>query len=354
MKKTHKTSECLNCGFNFKKMPKDNFCPECGQKNTDKKFTIYELGSELINNTIKLDFKLIKSLGLLFNPGFLTNAINNGKRAQFTSPVRLFTFASILYFVCFNLVAYYNRYNDNQNSIELLYTEVEKVKHPEAKNLSETFVNRLNTMMEPSNKSLVDSGKVWVPVAISKNDTVPLFPPYQILDPKMQKAYPLILGKIDYEPEFILDSLNIAHNPVYLYGLEEVKKIKSLGLEEYFNGWIKYVSISILLLIPIFALFLKALYFRKKILYIDHLVFALHFHAILYIYLLFSLVLRFVSPGIALSCTLLMFIFMFFSLKNVYKETNTKTILKQVFLITIFFFMISTIPSLFISYIIQF
>ena len=60
--------------------------------------------------------------------------------------------------------------------------------------------------------------------------------------------------------------------------LRQASKFKQggRGIIEYF---ISKLSITLLVMMPFLALILKLLYFRRDYYYVEHLVFALHFHA---------------------------------------------------------------------------
>ncbi|NIT70695.1 hypothetical protein GWO43_07320 [candidate division KSB1 bacterium] len=96
------------------------------------------------------------------------------------------------------------------------------------------------------------------------------------------------------------------------------------------------------LLVPVFALFLKLFYVRSDQFYVQHLVFALHFHSftflilnvILWSYLIsqqpFGLVLMFALP-----------IYLFFSLKRVYNQSARKTCSKLLVLLGSYFVVVT-------------
>ena len=80
------------------------------------------------------------------------------------------------------------------------------------------------------------------------------------------------------------------------------------------------------LILPIFALILKVLYIRKKIFYINHLIFSLHAHTILFLYLLLAVL--FPKWYVITPVVLGIWIHLFFSMRNVYKQSRLMTMLK--------------------------
>lgn len=85
------------------------------------------------------------------------------------------------------------------------------------------------------------------------------------------------------------------------------------------------------LILPLFALLLKILYSRKKVLYINHLIFSLHLHSIFFLYLLFSIL--FPEWYVVLFTIFGTLFHLFLSLKNVYKQSAWKTFLKLILLL---------------------
>jgi hypothetical protein len=91
---------CLNCGADNA----NKFCPECGQKNRDYRESIGALVSEVVSEVLQFDSRVGRTIArFLFRPGELTNEYNAGRRARYSSPVRLYVFASLAYFFVFSI-----------------------------------------------------------------------------------------------------------------------------------------------------------------------------------------------------------------------------------------------------------
>jgi len=86
---------CLNCGHAVT----SRFCSECGQENTDYHVSIGRLVADLFEELFQLESRLWRSLWLLFRkPGLLTREYNAGRRVSYTTPLRLYLIASVVYF----------------------------------------------------------------------------------------------------------------------------------------------------------------------------------------------------------------------------------------------------------------
>jgi len=89
--------ECLNCGNTvFGK-----FCVECGQKTRDNlDRSIGPLLSDFLGNIFFIDNRFLISVKYLFVfPGRMTAEFLAGKRKKFISPITLFLFFNLIYFL---------------------------------------------------------------------------------------------------------------------------------------------------------------------------------------------------------------------------------------------------------------
>ena len=88
---------CANCGA-----PLDGpYCSQCGQKDVERVRPLRELGVEAVEELIAWDLRVFRTLKALVlrPPGRLTRAYLAGQRHAYTSPLRLFMGASVLFFL---------------------------------------------------------------------------------------------------------------------------------------------------------------------------------------------------------------------------------------------------------------
>jgi hypothetical protein len=87
---------CANCGA---AVP-ERFCGACGQERArDLHVPFHRLAGEAVAEAFTLDSRLARTLGpLLVRPGDVTRAYLEGKRARYTSPVKLYLLASFVFF----------------------------------------------------------------------------------------------------------------------------------------------------------------------------------------------------------------------------------------------------------------
>ena len=95
--KQRRSSTCKNCDSTLEE--DYNFCPVCGQSNSDNNVSFTTLMREFLDNYFGIDSKMAHSaIPFLFKPGALTNRFQEGKVKHFIHPVRLYLVMSLFYF----------------------------------------------------------------------------------------------------------------------------------------------------------------------------------------------------------------------------------------------------------------
>ena len=99
--------------------------------------------------------------------------------------------------------------------------------------------------------------------------------------------------------------------------------------EQFFNQILSYGSIALFIFLPIFTLFLKLFYIRRKYTYVDHLVFVFHtqtvFFMLLSIYYLIDLF--GIDPQLWIF-TILFLVYLFLAMRKFYSQGIFKTLIK--------------------------
>lgn len=289
---------CMNCGAELH----GEFCSSCGQRDKDLRLPVKELASEFIEILPSFDQRLIRTLKpFLFSPGVLTKEYLAGKRKQYLSPFKFYFFISVLFF-------FVNSFNVSDTK----------------KQMRNNFLNAdsVITIVNGDSSAIAirstDSG-----VSFTISDTV-----------QIQK----IFGR-----SFIEGFKSGKNNPAMFFD-----KIK------------EHLPKIIFILLPVFALLLKLLYVRSRILFIQHLIFSFYFHSFVFFILLVDTVGEMLLPkgfqfygNIVLLCIP---VYLYAGLKNVYQQRHWKTALKflllslshaVVFILSISLFVIATIMLFF-------
>lgn len=89
-------SQCRNCDASLT----GAYCSACGQANLDLERPILSLLGGVLRETFELDGRAASTMKTLFRqPGMLTSEFLAGRRRKYTSPLRLYIFISIAFFV---------------------------------------------------------------------------------------------------------------------------------------------------------------------------------------------------------------------------------------------------------------
>jgi hypothetical protein len=87
---------CLNCGAPIT----GPFCARCGQRDVPPYPSVRELAIDAVTEFSGWDGRLASTLrALIRRPGFLTHEFLEGRRIRYISPLRLYLISSLVYFV---------------------------------------------------------------------------------------------------------------------------------------------------------------------------------------------------------------------------------------------------------------
>jgi len=289
-RKIKKSEKCLNCE---ESLSGENFCPNCGQLNNERKPNVFELFFEMMSNLFAFDSKFYRSVGpLLFKPGSLSVAFIDGKRQQFMLPIRMFIVITILFLTV-------NSFSNRSDFIEINTTQ-----NSSAASDSTSEIQSVDDIFE----RLIARDTLSVDEGLKKLNLKPTF-----------------INRLFYQ-----QGQKLIHN----------------GLGNFLNYFFSKFLIYGLLFIPFLALLLKLFYLNlPRYYYIDHFIFAVHQQTVLMILALITLLLNTVvdDSDWAVLILLIAFVIHFLkALKTFYKEVWWLTIFKFI-LINIGFFVISLI-----------
>ena len=220
---------CANCG----ELLHGHHCSHCGQEDIEYKDSLRNLVPEVLHEYFGFDSQIFSSIpALLFKPGFLTNEFNAGRRTKYISPLRLYLIVSALYFFLSatgigDVSSTQNlEFSNTDKGLTLGFTESNR----------ETIPDSLNALK----RGLFDSTKAD---SIAAKGTI--------------TRYFVDLGRA------------VGSHPKELQ--------RAFG-----EDW----PTAMFLLLPVFALLLKLVYYRSKKFYVEHLVYVVHLHSLAF--LLFS------------------------------------------------------------------
>lgn len=288
-------SRCLNCGHSLNEET-DNFCQLCGQLNNIKKETAWEMVRELAGDFLHLDSKVTRNLKpLLFYPGKLTLEYIAGRRARYFHPVRLFLTVTVIMFI-----------------VNSFTGTAEKDDHPDP--VLRDTTTRIITSQTGDTVSTVNLSWRFRDKSIP-NDTLKKF----IRD----------LGITD--TDHLLDTLGIEKSFLSRMMFSQVIKSHTQGFDRLSDYYRHKLPWMIFALVPVFAFLLWMIYIRKKIYYSDHLVFAFHLHSATFVIYSLIALLSLLTDN-AWYLLLIIPVYYFLALKNVYAQSWRITIFKGILL----------------------
>jgi hypothetical protein len=98
------------------------------------------------------------------------------------------------------------------------------------------------------------------------------------------------------------------------------------AMQTLWDGMLRNAPKAMFFLLPVFALLLKLLYVRSGRLYVEHFIFALHYHA--FFFAMATLELGIPEGLIESLAVIWMFIYLFLAMRRVYGQSKRKTFLK--------------------------
>lgn len=293
-----KETNCLNCGTDVP----GRYCTNCGQENIVPHETFGHLVKEFAADLVHYDSKTLLTFKYLFTkPGFITKEYTAGKRVKFVHPIKLYIFSSFVFFLLyFSLTA-------QSDDKTLDKDDQEKVEIARRQN-REAFAS-LPDSIKTGNLATADWLRRLTTFESKKQyDSLQQTLPEEYRDDRIQRKmarYYFSAANQDVETE------------------EE----KDHAQEDLFHH--NYPKMMFVLL-PLFALYLKWMYDKKKWFYADHAVFSVHIHVFFFLFYLVCTALDAVFHSEAFTSwgLLVIFAYLVIALRNTYGQSWGKSILK--------------------------
>jgi len=233
---------CGNCGAALT----GAFCPVCGQEDREFRRPFWRILGQFAQALVDLDGRVYRSLFLLYTrPGFLSGEYVRGRRAHYTPPLRMFLVLSIGFFL---LVSIFPRGGDNPGG---------PGQPPAGEQQSD----------QPLRDLLADGEDTD---GLAELD----------LDPAEIRAS-IEAVPIPFLPEATAGRLKelVIVQVVGNYG--EIREDPREFFEEFFSDSLEYVTIFILLMMPLLALLQAVFYVFRRRYYVEHFMLTLHNHSFL-------------------------------------------------------------------------
>ena len=263
-------THCENCGAELQ----GHWCAKCGQPAIEYRRSFRHVVADLLNEFLNWDSKFFTTIALLIlKPWRLTNEFLAGKRVRYVNPLRLYLLASILFFFAVNYATKGVKFEPGKLSAADRADLKAELKD---KDLPPAAREKLDALLRESSPSPASS-----PSPTPSDETSAPSPSPPPENHKQRREY----GKIGERPFAVFDADAKTSTPFERW-IEARAKEKmgehgtKMGL--FISTLFSNLPYMMLCCIPLFAFVLKVLYIRRRIFYIDHLIYALHIHTFAY------------------------------------------------------------------------
>ena len=319
-------THCENCGAQLQ----GHWCAQCGQPAIEYRRSFRHVVADLLNEFLNWDSKFFATIALLIlKPWRLTNEFLAGKRVRYVNPLRLYLLASIIFFFAVNYGAKGIHVDPSKLSPKdraEIEADLKKEDLPPA--AREKLEELLREPSPSPASSPLTNAPSAAPATLSPSPGTNAAPPQQEPSANEQKKE---YGKIGERPFVAFDEAK-STTPFERWIEGRAKeKMGEHGTKMGFFIAALFSNLPYMMLccIPLFAFVLKILYIRRRIFYIDHLIYALHIHTFFYtavmLIVLATIGLNRVAPGAIAGwiITLLWIAFVtqiFLSIRYVYRQ----------------------------------
>lgn len=265
---------CLNCKKEID--VGKNFCAHCGQKTKKPQLSLWAILSDFISNVFNFDAKIYKTLLHLFVPGKLTHSYVSGQRNKYYPPIRILFFSMVIYFgllasLIGDAIPDLNKIsNDNHTAL------VENDLFERMDSLAPIYIS------EQGLPSLDSLKKATLKREATSTDSY-LMEGEDMLGVDFNKLKIKTKDVFDLSDQELLEKYKIEGRlPRMLVSIVKKCYTKPGGIPKFL---ISNMLWSVILGIFLTGMLMKLLYIRRKKKYVEHLVFLMHTHAAVFVFL---------------------------------------------------------------------
>jgi Protein of unknown function (DUF3667) len=345
---------CQNCHYPIAEF--DKFCPNCGQKNTDGRVSLHDLWHELMHYFTHVDNQIFVTIRHVFIPGMLTDAFFRGHRKRYIHPINLFFVVGII--LPFILSQAWKNNAGGAKELERgtiqnkavyrndLLFEMDSMIKQDSNHYKGNLKVEFDTFLLRHYRRSNDFSKYSFILGKKNKDIIERDSFNSGLEINGKR---LKIAEIDIN-DLSEDALFEKYHITNYNGKLQIKQLiqtSKYGMKPIVNGFTsRFIWVTIFSIIPT-AAFMLLLYRRQKRMYVEHLVFLMHYSCFLFV-IYAALVLN--QGWLVLVSMLLAFLFLAFAIKRFYKQNWAWTLLKSV-LCYLFYLIIGIIWSVFGLYV---
>jgi hypothetical protein len=301
---------------------------------------------QIFNGLFNFDAKFWTTIiPLLIKPGEVSKNYIAGKRQRYSNPFHFYLTVSLIFFLIVGFTNSYNDFNNfregkkssNNNFLPGIHINLKKEKEKDSINNLKEIDSLLTILKDTITK------KPFLKVAGKEIKIIKML--------NFQKKNPQV-----YVND-ALDSLKINKSFSNKFWYSRTKLINTIltdsSVAKKLNKQLlSYSSIALFILLPLFTLFLRFIYIRRKFTYVEHLIFVFHTQTVFFLlFSIFYLINFFKETVNYMSFFALLFLlYLFLAMKNFYGQGYFKTLIKHLFANILFIFF-TFLGALFISFI---
>jgi hypothetical protein len=319
--------KCLNCGS----LLTGQYCGNCGQRASSRLISIWELLRDAFGDLLEIDSKIWQTLvPLAIRPGRLTSDYLRGRRARFMPPFRTYLVLSLLFF----LVAFF----DPQEQLGILF---EPSAETTIEQSEEERAVRDEVLRELADEGIVVKGGIDGP-----------------LDGDETGGLSITVDGEEINTDCDLEDFDPADMPAWLAKRLTKERLQIMcermtaedgqGLKGFLDKLRDNVPAGLFILLPLMALVLNILYPLSKRYYVEHLLFVVHYHAFIFLALIFEILyvrlaelLKFpetISTILVLAISIYIAVYLFKAMRRVYGQGRWVTVFKYILLLFAYVF----------------
>lgn len=328
-----KMEPCANCGADLQ----GTYCVVCGQRAAHRIVPLWQVTNEFLEDLFDLDLRILRTFPTFFlRPGELTLEYVRGRRRRYIRPLRLYLFSS---FLLFTVLAF-----TNVGSFSFSF--------PPATDEAKAEVAAVRTEIDALRTELAMQRAGAVPGVTATQEVLPDSSVAMRQKPRYAPGVDQGLGAVDEALAALGPALQPDIVPSGTSGSSvvdgtggttvdaplEAKLLRILrDPGRFVRDMLDRAPYLMFLLVPTFALLLTLLYLRRRRLYLEHLIFALHVHALAFIAFALSAVFAAFDVGGSVHLNSWMavapFGYLFVALRTVYGQSFGMVALKTMALL---------------------
>lgn len=339
---------CRNCGTPLL----SKFCMECGQKNHTYVAPLWNVLHDFAATHFGFDTKFFHSIfPLLFRPGFLTREFCLGHEARYINPFRLYLFSSIVFFflATFMWASPAGTLDQGLSAGKRLAAPAQLSPERKAEKRAEMEKALAAINAGPGNSTEKQFAARLVQGELAALDAPPVVTAKGAVSstaPSPATKNPGAGFSVNANPVGDNEFVHVDVKPDKTRKLSEANQnslVKSfLYVKDHQDEFKKKLNDNLpkmmFILMPLIALFLKLFYLGSGRYLTEHFVFTLHYHAMMFVVLLFYMLINFGAGHLSWLAPLknetgtvagwYMAIYLFLALRFFYQQSWSKTTLK--------------------------